>query len=257
MYSHSAVAIALILFLAMLLCNEIGFQVGRYVQKHSDSDAKSLTSSIQVSVLGLLALMLSFTFSMSMQRFDSRSMALVEEVNAVETTLLRVSLLPPQYQDTAKEVIKKYVDLRVAMREVAITSDTQRKEFNRQLYALQKEIWTVAVQATMEDSRTATTGVFVQSLNAIIAAQVKYDALHDMHVPEPVLFLLFFVLLASGGMMGYSGGLSGKRIVAPVVLVTLLVTLIVYVILDLDRPRRGYIHVNQAPMLELQQRLHE
>ena len=72
-------------------------------------------------------------------------------------------------------------------------------------------------------------------------------------MPETVLLLLFIVFIASGGMMGYSGGLSGKRIIAPVVLVSLLVTLIVFIIIDLDRPKRGLIQVNQSPLLELQQ----
>ena len=75
-----------------------------------------------------------------------------------------------------------------------------------------------------------------------------------MHVPETVLLLLYLVLLASGGIIGYSGGLSGKRIIAPVVLVSLLVTLIVFIIIDLDRPKRGLIKVNLSPLLELQQR---
>lgn len=53
-------------------------------------------------------------------------------------------------------------------------------------------------------------------------------------------------------MTGYSSGLHGKRIIAPVVLVALVVTLIAFIIIDLDRPRRGLIQVNQAPLLDLQ-----
>ena len=96
-----------------------------------------------------------------------------------------------------------------------------------------------------------TTGVFVKSLNDVIDMQGKRSALLRMHVPETVLLLLFIVFISAGGMMGYSGGLSGKRIVAPVVLVSLLITLIVFLIIDLDRPRRGLIQVNQDAMLEL------
>ncbi len=121
LYPYSSVAIAITLFLAMLLFNEIGYQVGRFVQEHTDSEVKTLTGSIQASVLGLLALMLGFTFSMSMQRYDSRSMALIEEANAIGTTLLRVRLLPQQYQDDARELLGKYVEIRVAMGKIALT----------------------------------------------------------------------------------------------------------------------------------------
>jgi uncharacterized membrane protein (Fun14 family) len=78
-----------------------------------------------------------------------------------------------------------------------------------------------------------------------------------MHVPEVVLILLFVVFISSGGILGYSAGLSGKRVFAPIVLVSLLITLIVFIIIDLDRPKRGLIQVNQEVMIELQDTSHE
>lgn len=253
LYPYSSVAIAMTLFLAMLLCNELGFQIGRFVQEHTDSEVKTLTGSIQASVLGLLALMLGFTFSMSMQRYDDRSMALIEEANTIGTTQLRTRLLPQQYRDEVKQLLGKYIEVRIAMGKIALTNQARRSEYNQQVATLQQELWALAVEATNDDPRAVTTGAFVQSLNALIDAQGKRNALQEMHVPETVLFLLFIVFIASGGMMGYSGGLSEKRIIAPVVLVSLLVTLIVFIIIDLDRPKRGLIQVNQAPLLELRQ----
>ncbi|NND44127.1 MAG: hypothetical protein HKN58_02300, partial [Xanthomonadales bacterium] len=73
----------------------------------------------------------------------------------------------------------------------------------------------------------------------------------QLHVPEVVLLLLFVVFISSGVIMGYSGGLSNRRVIAPMTLVAFLVTLIVFIIIDLDRPKRGLIQVNQAPMEEL------
>ena len=96
-----------------------------------------------------------------------------------------------------------------------------------------------------------TTGAFVKALNDMIDAQGKRTAISQAHVPEPILLLLFFVFIASIGMMGYSSGLSGKRILAPLVLVALLITLIVFIIVDLDRPKRGLIQVDQSALLGL------
>lgn len=257
LYSYNSIFIAIALFFAMLLFNEFGFQAGRFVQRHTDSEQKALTGSIQVSVLGLLALMLGFTFSMAMQRYDSRNMALIDEVNAIGTAALRVKLLPQQYQGEMQALIRNYVEVRVAMGDIALTDQARRREYNDKVSALQHDLWTLAVLATDTDPRAVTTGAFVQSLNAAIDAQGKRNALQQMHVPETVLLLLFLVLLASGGMIGYSGGLSGKRIIAPVVLVSLLVTLIVFIIIDLDRPKRGLIQVNLSPLLELRQSMVE
>lgn len=257
LYACSSVYIAITLFLAMLLFNEVGFQAGRFVQQRTDNEVKTLTGSIQGSVLGLLALMLGFTFSMAMQRYDSRNMALIDEANAIGTAVLRVKLLPQEYQDDMQALIRKYIDVRVAMGNIALTDSALRSEYSNKVAALQHDLWSLAVLATDNDPRAVTTGAFVQSLNAAIDAQGKRNALQQMHVPETVLLLLFLVLLASGGMIGYSGGLSGKRIIAPVVLVSLLVTLIVFIIIDLDRPKRGLILVNQSPLLELQHSMRE
>ncbi|MDP2031371.1 MAG: hypothetical protein Q8K12_17185 [Thiobacillus sp.] len=88
LYSHSRVAITVLVFVLILLLNEIGFHIGRFLQGQTSNEIKSLTGSIQASILGLLVL-LGFTFSMSMQRYDHRNQALIEEANDIGTTVLR------------------------------------------------------------------------------------------------------------------------------------------------------------------------
>ena len=252
LYGYSSVVIAVSLFIAIIVFNEIGFRVGRFVQARTDSEGKVLTGSIQASILGLLALLLSFTFTMSMQRFDNRSMALIDEANAIGTGILRVQLLPDKYKNEANEYLKRYVELRVAIGQIDLTKQEERRIYNKQIADLQSKLWSLATSATNDDPRPVTTGAFVKSLNDIIDSQGKRNALLQMHVPEVVLILLFVVFISSGGMLGYSGGLSGKRVFAPIVLVSLLITLIVFIIINLDRPKRGLIQVNQAVMIELQ-----
>ncbi len=251
LYGFSSVSIALALFVAIILFNEIGFRSGRFIQSHTDSDVKALTGSIQASVLGLLALLLGFTFSMSMQRYDNRSMALIDEANAIGTAVLRVQLLPEQYRKDASKLFQEYVNLRVSIGKLDLTKLEERNDYNKRISDLQSALWSLAISATNDDPRPVTTGAFVKSLNDVIDSQGKRNALLQMHVPEVVLALLFIVFISSGGIMGYSAGLSGKRVIAPIILVSLLITLIVFIIIDLDRPKRGLIQVNQGVMTEL------
>jgi hypothetical protein len=253
LYSHSSLTIVAVLFAIILLLNEAGFRLGRFVQEHTNSEIKALTGSIQASILGLLALLLGFTFSMAMQRYDSRSMALIEEANTLGTTVLRIQLLPHTMQAEAKNLLQEYVAVRIASGHTDITQHERRAQENKQISDLQHALWSLAVHATNEDPRAVTTGAFVKSLNDAIDSQGKRNALLRMRIPETVMLLLFAVFVSAGGMMGYSSGLSGKRIVMPVALVSLLITLIVFLIIDLDRPRRGMLQVNQDAMLELQQ----
>nr|WP_211162654.1 hypothetical protein [Alteromonas ponticola] len=251
LFSFSSVSIALVLFIAIMAFNEVSFRLGRVVQKHTDDEVKALTGSVQGSILGLLALLLGFTFSMSMQRFDNRSMALIDEANAIGTALLRVQLLPEVYQPQAKTLFEEYIKLRVEVSKVPLDEKAVRVEFDTRVAQLQNQLWQLAVAASKEDPRPVTSGAFTQSLNAAIDSQGKRNAILRSHVPEPILMLLFVVFVASIGIMGYSSGLTGKRITLPLTLVSLLITLIVFIIIDLDRPKRGLITVNQTALQEL------
>ena len=255
LYLYSSVAIAASLFGLMILCNEAGFRMGRFVQEHTDDEIKTLTGSIQASILGLLALLLGFTFSMAMQRYDSRSMAVIEEANDIGTALLRVQLLPGEYQAETYQLMTQYIALRLAVGRIDITRQNERQLHNRQIADLQHRLWSIGILATNADPRAATTGAFTKSLNDMIDIQGTRNALLQMHVPEAVMVLLFLVFISAGGIIGYAAGLSGKRILAPVVLVSLLITLIVFIIIDLDRPKRGLIQVDQTPILEVQRSL--
>jgi hypothetical protein len=128
LYNYDSLLITGVLFLLIVLLNEVGFRIGRFVQHSTDSEVKTLTGSIQGSILGLLALLLGFTFSMSMQRFDGRSEALIAEANAIGTASLRVQLLPVQFQDEANALLARYVDMRIAIGKVDLSHALERKK---------------------------------------------------------------------------------------------------------------------------------
>lgn len=253
LYDKNSIVITVFLFLLILVFNELGFRIGRFVQDRTDSEKKSLTGAIQASVLGLLALLLGFSFNISMQRYDSRNIALVEEVNAIGTAVLRTKLLPEGYRAEVKAAFRDYIDLRIAMGRIDLTDYEQRNAYNEQVSELQGRLWDLAIAAAGEDPRPVTTGTFITALNNLIDSQGTRHALLQTHVPEVVLILLFIIFIAAGGILGYSSGLSGIRVVLPNALVAFLIALIVFIIIDLDRPRRGLIQVNQSYMAGLKE----
>ena len=178
-------------------------------------------------------------------------MALIDESNTIGTAVLRIQLLPESYKIEATNLFHEYITLRVAIGQLDLTKSKERNSYNKKIAEIQNKLWTLAISATNDDPRPVTTGAFVKSLNDVIDSQGKRNALLQMHVPEVVLILLFIVFISSGGIMGYSAGLSGKRMVAPIILVSLLITLIVFIIIDLDRPKRGLIQVDQGIMSAL------
>lgn len=251
LYDLNSIAITTTLLVLIIVANEAGYRTGLFVQGRSTSDSKTLTGSVQASVLGMLALLLGFTFSMSMQRYDARHQALISETNAISTIILRVDLLPEQFRAPANELVQRYLDLRIQASDVDLTAHAERQAFYQKTKRLQSELWNLAVAAVEEDPRGITTGAFMSSLIGVIDAQDKRNALLQLHVPEVVLMLLFLVFISAGGFIGYSAGLAGNRITVPTILVSLLISLIVFIIIDLDRPRRGVIQVDASPLHDL------
>jgi hypothetical protein len=252
MYDLNSITVVLILFFLILLANEAGYRLGYYFQVRTDKDVKAQTNTIQAGTLGLLALILGFTFNMALQRFNNRSEAVIAEANSIGTTLLRTNLLPEPYDSLTYVQLQKYIVLRLQVSNTDYVMITEQEELNKQTKKLQHEIWMIAVNASRVDPRSVTTGYFISALNNMIDAYGNRNALLELHVPEVILFLLFIVFIMSGVLMGYASGLGKKRTTAPTILMTFLICLMVFIIIDLDRPKRGIIKIKQDSMQNLQ-----
>ncbi|PVY39706.1 bestrophin-like domain [Pontibacter virosus] len=253
MYDHNSILIVAVLFVLILAAQEAGYRLGHHYQRKTDKDVKAQTNTIQAGTLGLLALILGFTFNMALQRYNNRSEAVINEANAIGTALMRTHLLPAPYDSISHGLLQQYIDLRLAVSNTDYAMVTEQETLAKETKALQRNIWEQAVKAARIDPRTVTTGFFIDSLNNMIDAHSKRNALLAMHVPEIILFLLFIVFIMSGALIGYGSGLGNQRTILPSALMSFLICLVVFIIIDLDRPKRGIIKVNQQSMEQLKQ----
>lgn len=251
MYDHPSFLIVGLLVAALLLAIEFGFRVGLRLDQKTNDSTKGQINAIQGSLLGVLALLLGFTFSLSLQRFDSRSQAVVDEANAIGTAMLRAELLPESAREVGVNLLDRYAKIRVAAGEISLDHHRERNAMLADTIALQTALWTLATDAARSEPNPVRTGLFVQSLNEAIDAYGKRNAALDRHVPEIVLFLLFGTFILTACLVGYSSGVSGQRAAFPTYVLTLLIAALVFIIIDLDRPRRGLIEVSQQSLIEL------
>ncbi|MHA6249428.1 bestrophin-like domain [Pontibacter sp. CAU 1760] len=251
MYDLSSGIIVTVLFILILLAKELGNFFGERYKRQGGEDIKTQTTTVLGGVFGLLALLLGFSFSMAVHRFDNRTEALIAESNAIGTALLRSSLLPDSHQKTARMLLQQYVDVRLEMIDVDLTQRDARRDLNQRTEHLQDALWAVASSAVEVDPRPVTTGLFVTALNNMIDAQGRRNAVQQRYVPEVIFVLLFLVFIAAGALMGYAKGLSKNRSRVPTTVFVFLIVLVVFIIIDLDRPMRSTIKVNQEIMLDL------
>src|SRR3982751_6656839 len=123
MYDIPAGVIAVTVLVAAFLAMEVAFRRGRRRGGSASEDTKGHFNATQASTLGILALLLAFTFSLSLQRFEVRSDALVGEANAIGTAYLRAQLLPAALREDVRTLLHGYVDLRVKAGSVSIVEE--------------------------------------------------------------------------------------------------------------------------------------
>jgi Protein of unknown function (DUF4239) len=252
LYDVNSGLIAAVLFVSMAAAIELGYRIGGRKKPFANEAAREHINGIQGSILGILALLLGFTFSLALQRFDSRSEGVVDEANAIGTAYLRVQLLPQDMRQEIQGRFRDYVDLRIQESSMTLAASAERDALLAKTTNLQTALWADARQGIAADPNIYAPALFVESVNQLIDSFGKRTAALNRHVPEVVLLLLFATFLMAGGIVGFSSGIAGHRPSLVSYMMVALIVVLVFIILDLDRPRRGLIQVSQSSMVALQ-----
>lgn len=113
-------------------------------------------------MLGLLALMISFTFAMALSRFDARRDALLREANAIGTAALRARLLPTPYGAESLKLFRDYVQIRLDITTRVPTPDEMDAAIARS-NAIQEALWLQVKSAMVRDNSVVPTGLYIQA----------------------------------------------------------------------------------------------
>lgn len=227
---------------------EGGYRLGLWRRSRITDEKEQPVGAMVASILGLVALVLGFTFSLAASRFDDRRMAVLEEANAIGTAYLRARLLPEPQRIEIARLLREYVDVRVHATEAGKTEEAiARSE------ALHELLWAQATAAAEQDTGSIMTGVFIQSLNDVIDLHAK-RVLVGMRSRIPIVIWIGVFGLASLGMaaVGYQSGLAATKR-SPVMLgLVMAFAAVLLLIADLDRGQEGLLRISQQSMLDLQ-----
>nr|WP_162147669.1 hypothetical protein [Flavobacterium limnosediminis] len=198
---------------------------------------------VEGSLLGLLALLLAFTFNMASTRYDQRRQVIVEEANHIGTAVLRADLYPDSIRIPLRSDFKKYVESRITYYNAGI-DDEKLNDALQQSEQISARIWKRVAEAAQDPKNLVRSAQMIPAMNNMIDVVTTRDTTKNATVPESILWLLLILVLSSSFIIGYD---NEKKINK--VLITgfaTMISLTVFVILDLDKPRRGFINNNRA-----------
>jgi hypothetical protein len=208
--------------------------------------------TVESSVLGLLALLLGFSFAMAVTRYDLRQSLEVDEANAIGTTWLRTETMDSATKATAQQLLKDYGTVRIGFFSVG----TDRPSLAANLIeagAIQKKLWALAAQNSAEH-RDPISGLFLSTLNDTIDLSEKRTAAYENKIPTAAWMLLLVISGASSMLVGV-GTVAGRR--GPLFILPLIVGAAMTLTLDLDSPRAGFVRVPQYSMQRVVAQMNE
>jgi hypothetical protein len=253
-FEWNLIVLFFLLLALLIFSGEAGKYLGRRSLEALGESAKAQIAVVQGALLGLLALLMGFTFAMAISRFDDRKNLVVDEANAIGTAFLRTQILPEPERSEAQKLLRAYVNDRVQS-SVTLLNNPSQAVLQTDAEQRFDGIWRLAMAAVERDIHPAAMTSFFECLNQMNDLRAGRDAALANHVPESALYLLVIVAGLSIAFVGYGFGTSGFRGRITVSTLCLVITLVIIVIVDMDRPRRGLIRVSQQSLLELQQKM--
>ncbi len=245
--------IALALLALMVIGAELGYRLGRRGRRTHNELTHVQITSIQAATLGLLALLLGFTFALALSRFEYRKQMVVQESNAIGTAALRSEFLPVSHDDEVDRLFRRYVEIRLESVLRTGQGSSEREGLDREARQIQRRLWHIANEAAEADPRSIPLGLFTHAMNELIDIKTKRDIAVANHVPESALLLLLGFAVLAAVVLGYGNGLAGRRIPGLTVAYCVVVVLVVALIMDLDHPQQGLARASQQSMIQLQE----
>ena len=236
-----SLGLALGVFAGSLGCWEVGRRLAAR-RRAADGDGPGM-GAVEGAVFGLMGLLLAFSFSGAMSRWDTRRELIVEETNDIGTAWLRLELLPAAAQPELRELFRRYLDSRIATYRLVPDVQAIQAELARSA-ALQQEIWTKSIAACTTPEGERARILLLPALNAMIDITTTRTVAAMTHPPVVINAILVLLVLVSSLMAG--SAMSRVHAVgwAHVICFALAMSVAVYLILDLEYPRQGLIRID-------------
>ena len=240
-----AVAFSGGLFVGMLVMQHLGHLIAMRRIAADPETAKKGAGVIEGAVFGLLSLMVAFTFSGSVTRFDARRHLVNEETVRISTAWERLHLLPAGAQPGLRDLFRRYVDARLETysNPADVVATAAAWKHSQELH---EEIWAHAVEASQASPTTVAAMLLLPAVNQMIDITYTRLMATRMH-PPPIVYAMLAVLALIGALLaGYHMAGGKARSWLHTIGFAAVISATTYVILDIEYPRLGLIRVDAA-----------
>ena len=171
-----------------------------------------------------------------------------EEANAIGTAYLRIALLPADKQPAIRAVFRQYVEARIALYKKYSDTKAYLEEYLRGI-ELQVKLWTLTVDAVYISRSPPVAGQIITALNNMIDITTTGLVATRTHPPKIIHTMLYGLALLVSMLAGYGMSSIKIRLWLHVIAFSIAFTVIIYVIIDIEYPRSGFIRLDYVCQL--------
>ena len=247
--------IAVVLVAGSYLACEFGYRAyARMRARRGDSDTSD-EGLIISAALGLLALLIGFTFTVTLQRFQDRDALIVAEANAISINWRRARIIGNPAGDALAAQVAAYLDARLAQLDAGIDGLAHRPGAVA-ADASRRTLWPLTQDAIAPLRDTPLAVAVMAATEQTLNTATQLDAAFEAHLPPRVVAMLVVYTLTTAFILGYVLGASNSRHRTVTAILFVLIAMAIVLVIDLDRPFDGSAELDRAPLLELQAEMH-
>jgi hypothetical protein len=242
-----------VFFVFSLVLLWLSAQVGAALRRRRPlkDDEREDFGIVQTATLTLLALIIGFSFSMAIVRYDLRKNYEEAEANAIGTEYVRATLLPAADAARVRTQLKKYLELRILF--YRTRNESELRQINADTAQLQAEMWST-VQIPAVALPTPVIALAVAGMNDVLNSQGYTQAAWWNRIPTSAWSLMMAIAICSNVLVGY-GARTTRAKTGLLFVLPLVVSIAFLLVADIDTPRKGFIHVVPQNLMSVSQSL--
>lgn len=238
--------ILLLTFVGLWFCIKWGAIVQR-AQRNLTEDDRSDLSTIETATLTLLGLIIAFTFSMAVSRYDQRKNLEAEEANSIGTEYVRADLLPAEQADKLRSSLQRYLQQRILCYETREFHQGKLDRIEKTTVGVEKEMWSSATNGAKQLSGP-TASLVIGGLNDVLNSRGYTQAAWSNRIPSAAWLLMTAIAGLCSFLVGYGAHVPFRF---SMFVLPFAVSLSLFLIADIDSPHGGLIRVHPSNLTYL------
>ena len=239
LFDLSPYALVTIIFLMICLAALLGnYFRKKWRIKHPEVELKG---RITAAAFGILSLLMAFTFSVAMSKFETQRRLIAQEAAYINTAILRTDIYPDSTRNQLRAYFKEYIEAKIAYYD-ELNNDISGQKLKSAMLT-SKKIWDLVVLEMQNNQNSFRSAQMIPALNNMIDISITRDGEKISKVPMLVLWVLLIFMLIDGFVVGIEIFDKDK----PLVVMTanaLIMSLTLNLIIELHQPRTGLINLD-------------